>query len=164
MRAQFERPSARLHSAIAVRGRPRHASCSLRAQCRWRSRATTAQGLRVLKTPFSSIRTILIASIVVLTCADHLTTWLCLSEPVEGWTVSEANPIARWIFLSAGLVPGLLIDTLITVAALTFVAATPRFSPTLKTSMLSFVTLVSFYAVTNNVLVIADLGIGPSGI
>ena len=78
--------------------------------------------------------------------------------------MSEANPIARWIFVRAGLVPGLLIDTLITVAALTFVAATPRFSPTLKTSMLSFVTLVSFYAVTNNVLVIADLGIGPSGI
>lgn len=106
----------------------------------------------------------MIASVVVLTCADHLTTWLCLSQPVDGWTVSEANPIAQWLFVSAGLVPGLLIDTLVTVAALTFVAATPHFSATLKTSMLSFVALVSFYAVSNNMLVIADLGIRPIGI
>lgn len=116
-----------------------------------------------MKPPFSGIRTILIASIVVLMCVDHLTTWLCLSQPVAGWAVSEANPIAEWIFASAGLVPGLLIDTLVTLAALTFVAATPRFSAPLKTSMLSFVTLVSGYAVTNNMLVIADLGIRPFG-
>jgi hypothetical protein len=113
--------------------------------------------------PYSGIRMVLIASIAVLTCADHLTTWLCLSQPVGGWIVTEANPVAGWLFEGAGLVPGLLIDTLITIGALLFLATTPRFSPQLKTAMLSFVAVVSGYAVINNVFAIADLGIGPFG-
>jgi uncharacterized protein YacL len=112
---------------------------------------------------FTGIRTVLISAIVVLTCADHLTTWLCLSQPVSGWTVTEANPVADLLFQGAGLVPGLLIDSLVTVAALTFLASTSRFTPQLKAAMLAFITIVSGYAVLNNVFAIADLGIGPFG-
>ena len=112
---------------------------------------------------FTCIRTLLIASIVVLTCADHLTTWLCLSQPVSGWIITEANPVADLLFQGAGLVPGLWIDSLITIAALVFLASTSRFTPQLKTAMLSVVTVVSGYAVIHNIFVIAELGIGPFG-
>ena len=113
--------------------------------------------------PYSGIRTILVASIAVLTSADHLTTWLCLRQPVSDWIVTEANPVGVLLFNATGLVPGLLIDTVITIAALLFLATTPRFSPQLKTAMLSFVTIVTGYAVIHNIFVIADLGIGPFG-
>ena len=43
-----------------------------------------------------------------MTAADHWTTWLCLHRPVEGWKVTEANPISDWLFGAVGLVPGLL--------------------------------------------------------
>ena len=35
---------------------------------------------------------------VVLTAADHWTTYLCLRGPVAGWHVSEVNPLADWLF------------------------------------------------------------------
>ena len=43
---------------------------------------------------------------VVLTAADHWTTYLCLRGPVEGWRVSELNPLADWLFATFGLVSG----------------------------------------------------------
>ena len=35
---------------------------------------------------------------LLLTGADHWTTYLCLRLPVEGWEVIEANPLADWLF------------------------------------------------------------------
>ena len=51
---------------------------------------------------------------LLLTGADHWTTYLCLRMPVEGWEVIEANPLADWLFQVMGLVPGPAIDTAIT--------------------------------------------------
>ena len=109
------------------------------------------------------MRTPLIAAIVLLTAADHLTTWLCLREPVSGFVVTEANPAAAWLFGQTGLVQGLVLDSLLTFAALLFLASTRRFSPQLKTALLCFVALATSYAVTNNLIAIAALGIGPFG-
>ena len=50
---------------------------------------------------------------LVLSAADHWTTYLCLRNPVTGWDVSEANPISDWLFSGIGLVPGLLVDSAI---------------------------------------------------
>ena len=63
---------------------------------------------------------------VLLSAADHWTTYLCLSKPVAGVVVSEANPIADWLFSSVGLVPGLLVDSVLTLAALVLVIRTLR--------------------------------------
>ena len=109
------------------------------------------------------MRTPLIAAIVLLTAVDHLTTWLCLREPVSGFVVTEANPVAAWLFGHTGLVQGLVLDSLLTCAALLFLANTRRFSPPFKTAMLCFVALATSYAVTNNLLAIAALGIAPFG-
>jgi len=110
------------------------------------------------------MRRALVILILLLTAADHWTTYLCLRAPVQGWFVTEANPVADVLFQSAGLVPGLLIDSLITVAALLFLASTPRFSPRMRTVMLSAVAMATSYAVINNLRAIAELGISPFGV
>ena len=60
-----------------------------------------------------------LASLMLLfTAADHWTTYLCLRAPVDGWVVTEANPLAEWLFNSMGLVPGLLFDSVVTIFAI----------------------------------------------
>jgi hypothetical protein len=109
------------------------------------------------------MRSTLIGAVLMLTAADHWTTWLCLREPVTGFVVTEANPFAAWLFGSTGLVAGLALDSVVTFGALLFLAGTRRFSPRLKNAMLAFVALATTYAVTNNVLAIVALGLGPFG-
>jgi len=109
------------------------------------------------------MRAALLVAILILTTADHVTTYLCLTEAAEGFQVSEANPVAAWLFARAGLLQGLALDTLLTCGALLFLAATPRFTPALKTAMLAFVTVATSLAVVNNLFAIAELGILPFG-
>lgn len=109
------------------------------------------------------MQTALIAGILMLTAADHLTTYWCLRESVAGFVVAEANPIAAWLFGQTGLVQGLIIDSLLTVGALLFLASTRRFSPRAKIAMLSFVAFATSCAVTNNLFVATALGISPFG-
>ena len=54
---------------------------------------------------------------LALSAIDHWTTYVCLRRPISGWRVTEANPISDWMFQTVGLVPGLLVDSLLTVAA-----------------------------------------------
>jgi hypothetical protein len=84
--------------------------------------------------------------------------------PVAGWDVTEANPLADWLFGLAGLVPGLLIDSVITVAAIAFVLATTRLAPNLKVALLAFISLTTGYAVVSNVNAISDLGLSLLGV
>ena len=44
---------------------------------------------------------------LMLSASDHWTTYLCLRRPVDGFDVTEANPLAAWLFDSVGLVEGL---------------------------------------------------------
>ena len=43
---------------------------------------------------------------LLLTGADHWTTYLCLREPIAGWQVIEANPVVDLLFRQSGLVGG----------------------------------------------------------
>lgn len=106
----------------------------------------------------------LILVVALLTTADHLTTWLCLRKPVDGFVVHEANPFAAWLFEFAGLVPGLVLDSVATFWVLLFLVTTRRFSPEWKTAMLASVAVATGYAVTNNLFAIAELGIAPFGV
>lgn len=101
---------------------------------------------------------------VLLTGADHWTTYMCLRFPVQGWEVVEANPLADWLFHAAGLVPGLAIDTAITVAAVGFLLATPFFAHGVKQGLLMFIAATTGYAVMNNLLAMQDLGLAPLGV
>ena len=63
---------------------------------------------------------------ILVSAADHWTTYLCLRSPVAGWQVAEANPLAQWLFDSFGLVPGLLIDSGVTLWAIAFLLTTSQ--------------------------------------
>ena len=94
-----------------------------------------------------------------LSASDHWTTYLCLRTPVEGMVVSEANPLAAWLFHRIGLVEGLLLDSLITVAALLFVLQTRRLPRRIKLGFLCAVVAGTGYAVVNNLGVLTRLGL-----
>ena len=96
---------------------------------------------------------------ILLTGADHWTTYLCLHAPVDGWVVVEANPIAGWLFDWAGLDLGLLIDSLVTLTAVAFLATTDILSQPVRTSLLGVIGISTGYAVINNLGAISSMGL-----
>jgi uncharacterized protein YacL len=100
---------------------------------------------------------------LLLSAADHWTTYLCLRTPVEGWLVSEANPISEWLFQTLGLVPGLMIDSVVTVIAVVFLVTTSLLPRVVKTVFFVFVIGWTAYAVMNNLEAIRSLGLSPLG-
>jgi hypothetical protein len=98
---------------------------------------------------------------VLLTCADHWTTYVCLNAPIDGWTVTEANPVAEWLFSWAGLNAGLAIDSLVTLGAVFFLLTTHAMGRRLKVGLLAAITLSTAYAVINNVDAIGRMGLAP---
>ena len=101
---------------------------------------------------------------IALTSADHWTTYRCLRSPVPGWNVSEANPLADWLFSSTGLVNGLLIDSAITLLAVGFLVTTRALPRTAKIAFLSLISVCTGYAVMNNVFAIHDMGLDAMGV
>jgi hypothetical protein len=100
---------------------------------------------------------------LALSAADHWTTYLCLRAPVAGWQVAEANPVADWLFSSFGLVPGLMIDSLITLGAVAFLLATRQIPELAKGVFFGVVIAGTGLAVYNNLQAIYALGISPLG-
>ena len=73
------------------------------------------------------------------------------------------NPAAA-LFGAIGLVPGLLLDSAITLGAVAFLITTPRMSRGVKGAFFALVIATTGYAVFNNSQAIATLGISPLGI
>lgn len=101
---------------------------------------------------------VLTYSVLISSFFDHLTTWWCLREPVPGWVVTEVNPMADWLFVTVGLVPGLLIDSVFTVIVVVWFYRWNIPEP-LKIGFLSVVTVVTTYAVVNNYNAIVKMGL-----
>jgi len=100
---------------------------------------------------------------LLLTAADHWTTYLCLKSPVPGFDVSEANPIADLLFESFGLVPGILLDSAVTLLAIGFLISTALIPSPAKRVFLMVVIGWTGYAVVNNLQAILSLGLSPLG-
>jgi hypothetical protein len=100
---------------------------------------------------------------LLVSAADHWTTYLCLSQPVTGWSVSEANPIADWLFTTAGLVPGLIIDSVVTLGAVAFLLGTRQVPEFAKGLFFLMVIVWTGFAVVNNLQAIDALGLSPVG-
>lgn len=98
---------------------------------------------------------------IVLTCADHWTTWLCLHAPVAGFDVIEANPIAGWLFAQAGLAAGLAIDSLLTLGAIAYLATTHALDRAAKIGLLAVISITTGYAVLCNLGAITQMGLAP---
>lgn len=101
---------------------------------------------------------------LLLTFADHWTTYLCLRSPIVGWQVVEANPAVDLLFQGAGLLGGLMIDSIFTIAAVTFLLYTQAFQKHVKQAFLAFIVVTTGYAVANNLQAISALGISPLGL
>ncbi len=101
---------------------------------------------------------------LLLTGADHWTTYLCLRRPIAGWEVVEANPLADWLFNATGLLPGLVIDSFITAIAIAFILTTPRLGRAMRYVCLVFMTGATGYAVINNLQALSALGLSPLGV
>jgi hypothetical protein len=106
---------------------------------------------------------LLAALTLLLSAADHWTTYLCLRSPVSGFDITEANPFSAWLFESVGLVEGLMIDSLLTVAALAFLLTTRWMPRTAKVVFLVAVIGWTGFAVANNLNAIYLLGLSPGG-
>jgi len=106
---------------------------------------------------------LLLALTLALSAADHWTTYLCLRAPVEGYLVSEANPIAHWLFSEFGLVAGLAIDSVATAGGMLFLATTTRVPHAAKLAFLAALVLGTGYTVANNLQAVSHLGLAISG-
>lgn len=106
---------------------------------------------------------LLAALTLLLSAADHWTTYLCLRSPVSGFDVTEANPFAAWLFQSVGLTEGLIIDSLLTVAALAFLLTTRWMPRAAKVAFLIAVIGWTGFAVANNLNALYLLGLSPLG-
>lgn len=105
----------------------------------------------------------LAAATLVLTALDHWTTYLCLSQHVPGWQVTEGNPLAAWLFARFGLVPGLAIDTTVTLGAVAMLVRTGFLPRGAKGACLLLLVATTALAVVNNLGAIHTLGIPPLG-
>jgi hypothetical protein len=106
---------------------------------------------------------LLAAVTLLLSAVDHWTTYLCLRSPIGGFEVTEANPIAAWLFQSVGLTEGLMIDSLLTIAALAFLITTHWMPRAAKLTFLVAVIGWTGLAVANNLKAIYLLGLSPLG-
>jgi hypothetical protein len=100
---------------------------------------------------------------LLFSLADHWTTYLCLRSPVHGWVVTEANPLADWLFRTLGLEEGLWLDTGVTLFALAFLVRTQRLPEPLKLVMLAILVGTTGYAVANNLQALQHIGLSPTG-
>jgi hypothetical protein len=100
---------------------------------------------------------------LLLSAADHWTTYLCLRQPVSGWHVAEANPLADWLFGSVGLVPGLMIDSAVTLLAVSFLLITRHVPQVAKGVFFAVVIAWTGFAVANNWQALQVLGLSPMG-
>jgi len=100
---------------------------------------------------------------LLVSAADHWTTYLCLRSPVPGWQVTEANPIAVWLFDALGLIPGLLVDSAVTLAAVSFLVVTRTVPQLAKILFFALVIAWTTLAVANNLRAVEALGISPLG-
>ena len=100
------------------------------------------------------MRFVLGALVLVFNCLDNATTFLCLREPVAGFEVFEANPVARVLFDSVGLLEGLLLEMGVTSVAVGFLVFSNRLPQRVKLALLGVLVVLPAWASLNNLLVI----------
>ena len=125
------------------------------------SRAFARSGTALARLP--AMLHLLAGLALLISLADHWTTYLCLRGAVAGWEVTEANPLAEWLFARVGLAEGLIVDTLVTALVLVFVVHTPRIARSLKLTALSVLIAITSWAVVNNVHAVQQLGLSLTG-
>ncbi len=105
------------------------------------------------------MRFVLGGLVMVLNFLDNATTFVCLRTPIPGMNVVEANPFARWLFDSVGLLQGLAFETFVSTAAVCFLVLTPLVSDRVRFTILTILAILPGVAVVNNLHVIHQIGL-----
>ncbi len=105
------------------------------------------------------MRFVLAGLAFLFNAADNLTTYLCLREPIEGFEIYEANPLAAWGFHMVGLEAGLWIETVLCAAAILFLLHSPLFGFRARMALLAVLAALPAGAAANNLLVMRELQI-----
>lgn len=101
--------------------------------------------------------------VLLFNVVDNATTFLCLRSPVPGYEVIEANPLARWLFDSMGLIPGLVFEMAITTGAVGFLVLSPRIPAGWRFGLLVVLAVLPAYASFNNLQIMQLLGVAWAG-
>lgn len=99
----------------------------------------------------------LIVVFMLLTAGDAYTTWACLRVPLSGAT--ELNPMVNWMFEAWGLVPGLIIDWIITFLVLVLLGLSGRIGVKAKMLILIAGIAITTYAIHNNYGIMVEIGV-----
>ena len=105
------------------------------------------------------MRFVLGALVILFNLLDNTTTFLCLSTPIPGFKLIEANPFARWLFEAIGLLEGLVVEMFITLAAVGYLVYTRRLTPRVRIGVLVLLVVLPAWAVVNNLGVMKAIGI-----
>ncbi len=106
------------------------------------------------------MRIILALLALSFNAADNFTTYRCLQQPVAGFEVYEANPLAAWGFQTVGLANGLWLEMALCLVAVGFLLSSRMLPRTLTTALLVVLAILPAAAVINNLTVMQELGIG----
>lgn len=102
----------------------------------------------------------LFSAYVVAAIADAVTTYYALTKPtLDHVEAVEANPITAWMFDAVGLVPGLVVSTMLPVAVFFWFAKTERAPYKAKFLLLLFAVAITTYAASNNLAILLTPGI-----
>jgi hypothetical protein len=96
--------------------------------------------------------------VVLLRTLDALTTYTALTSR-SLYQVSEANPLAAWLFSSVGLVPGLVVSEVVGVLACLFLCYTKSFTVPQRAVVLILLCVTPALAVINNLGVLQRMGV-----
>jgi len=105
------------------------------------------------------MRFILGALVIIFNFMDNFTTFACLRAPVAGFEITEANPVAHWLFSWIGLAEGLILEMLITMGAVAFLMFTRRLPNSTRLLLLGILAVLPAIAAVNNLDVMYAIGI-----
>ena len=77
--------------------------------------------------------------------------------------MTEANPLAEWLFGTVGLAEGLMVDTAISIVAIAFLLTTTLVPGPAKRAFFGLVVAWTGWAVVNNLQALQALGLSPLG-
>jgi hypothetical protein len=109
------------------------------------------------------MRFVLAAGALLMNALDNLTTLRCLANPVPGFGVYEANPLAAWTFEVLGLRSGLAAEMVLSALAIGFLVYSTTFSWRLRRAILLAMVVLPAWAALNNWQVMQEMGLSLLG-
>ena len=103
---------------------------------------------------------ILFVLLILAFLGDNISTYFALSLPAkEGLLISEANPIAAWIFEAMGLVKGLIFEFVLSIGLLYWLMGVKTIPYKWKVVIFAGILIPTVYAVINNIGVLTLVGV-----